>query len=76
MPLICLDDVDTGLTLTGTRLGAQNILTLSNDSWFTEHPQGAALHQAVAAFRSIETGLPQFRSPIMATVPSLTSMAM
>jgi len=24
-------------------------------------PQGAALHQAVAAFRSIETGLPQFR---------------
>ena len=23
VPLICLDDVDTGLTLTGTRLGAQ-----------------------------------------------------
>ena len=61
VPLICLDDVDTGLALAGTRLGAQAILTMSNDSWFTEHPQGAALHQAVAAFRSIETGLPQFR---------------
>lgn len=61
MPLICLDDVDTSLAINGARLGAQAILTMSNDSWFTEHPQGAALHQAVAAFRSIETRLPQFR---------------
>ncbi|OYU46156.1 MAG: apolipoprotein N-acyltransferase [Burkholderiales bacterium PBB4] len=61
LPLICLDDVDTNLALQGARLGAQAILTLSNDSWFTTHPQGAKLHQAVAAFRSIETGLPQFR---------------
>jgi apolipoprotein N-acyltransferase len=34
---------------------------MSNDSWFTDYPQGAQLHQAVAAFRSIETRLPQFR---------------
>ena len=34
---------------------------MSNDSWFTGHPQGARLHQAAAAFRSIETRLPQFR---------------
>lgn len=61
LPLICLDDVDTGLAIQGARLGAQAILTLSNDSWFTAHPQGARLHQAVAAFRSIETGLSQFR---------------
>ncbi|OYT91724.1 MAG: apolipoprotein N-acyltransferase [Burkholderiales bacterium PBB3] len=61
LPLICLDDVDTSLALQGARLGAQAIVTLSNDSWFTTHPQGAKLHQAVAAFRSIETGLPQFR---------------
>ena len=61
LPLICLDDVDTALALQGARLGAQAIVTLSNDSWFTTHPQGAKLHQAVAAFRSIETGLPQFR---------------
>lgn len=61
LPLICLDDTDPRLALDGARLGAQLILTLSNDEWFTQHPQGAALHQAVAAFRSIETGLPQFR---------------
>lgn len=61
LPLICLDDVDTNLAINGARLGAQAILTMSNDSWFTDHPQGAALHQAVAAFRSIETRLPQFR---------------
>lgn len=61
LPLICLDDTDPGLAIAGARLGAQLILTMSNDSWFTEHAQGAALHQAVAAFRSIETRLPQFR---------------
>ena len=61
LPLICLDDVDPQLAIDGARLGGQAILTLSNDAWFTEHPQGAALHQAVAAFRSIETRLPQFR---------------
>lgn len=61
LPMICVDDVDTSLAIDGARLGAQAILTMSNDSWFTEHPQGAELHQAVAAFRSIETRLPQFR---------------
>jgi apolipoprotein N-acyltransferase len=61
LPLICLDDTDPGLAIAGARLGAQVILTMSNDSWFTEYEQGAALHQAVAAFRSIETRLPQFR---------------
>lgn len=61
LPLICLDDTDPGLAIDGARLGAQLILTMSNDEWFTRYPQGAALHQAVAAFRSIETGLPQFR---------------
>jgi apolipoprotein N-acyltransferase len=60
-PLICLDDADAGLAIDGARLGARAILTLSNDSWFTMDAQGAALHQAVAAFRSIETRLPQFR---------------
>ncbi len=61
LPLICLDDTDPRLAIDGARLGAQLILTMSNDEWFTAAPQGAALHQAVAAFRSIETGLPQFR---------------
>lgn len=61
MPMICLDDVDTKLGIDGARLGAQVILGMSNDSWFTEFPVGAKLHQTVAAFRSIETRLPQVR---------------
>ncbi|MBL8325017.1 MAG: apolipoprotein N-acyltransferase [Rubrivivax sp.] len=61
LPLICLDAVGSGLALEGARLGAAAILTMSNDSWFTGRPLGAELHQAVAAFRSIETRLPQFR---------------
>lgn len=60
-PLICLDDVDAGLAIAGARLGAQAILTMSNDSWFSAEREGARLHQVVAAFRSIETRLPQFR---------------
>ena len=61
LPLICLDDVRSAMAIDGARLGAQAILAQSNDSWFTSHPQGARLHLAVAAFRSIETRLPQLR---------------
>ena len=61
LPLICLDDMDAGLAVDGARLGAQAILTMSNDSWFADPSQGARLHLAAAAFRSIETRLPQFR---------------
>ncbi|MEO5843807.1 MAG: apolipoprotein N-acyltransferase [Caldimonas sp.] len=61
LPLICLDDMDAGLAIDGARLGAQAILTMSNDSWFSAGAQGARLHLAAAAFRSIETRLPQFR---------------
>jgi apolipoprotein N-acyltransferase len=61
LPMICLDDVDAGLGIDGARLGAQAILTMSNDSWFTEHAEGAWLHLVVAAYRSVETRLPQLR---------------
>ncbi|SDY27620.1 apolipoprotein N-acyltransferase [Lysobacter sp. yr284] len=61
VPLICLDDVHPGLAIDGARLGAQAIVGMSNDSWFTDYPVGARLHLTVAAFRSIETGLPQVR---------------
>ena len=61
LPLICLDDVDSRLAIDGARLGAQAILGMSNDSWFTRYPLGADLHLKVAAFRSIETRLPQLR---------------
>jgi apolipoprotein N-acyltransferase len=62
MPMICLDDVDGDLAIEGARLGAQVVLGMSNDSWFNEHPVGADLHLAVAAFRSIETRMPQLRA--------------
>lgn len=61
LPLICYDDVDASLAINGARLGAQAILTMSNDSWFSAGSLGAQMHQTAAAFRSIETGLPQFR---------------
>ncbi len=61
LPLICLDDVRPELALDGARLGAQAIVGLSNDAWFSAHPIGARLHLQVAAFRSIETRLPQLR---------------
>ncbi len=61
LPLICLDAVHPRLSIDGTRLGAQAIVSLSNDSWFSADPLGAQLHLAVAAFRSIETRLPQVR---------------
>jgi apolipoprotein N-acyltransferase len=60
LPLICLDDMHTALAIEGARLGAQVILSLSNDSWFASGP-GMDMHLAAAAFRSIETRLPQFR---------------
>jgi apolipoprotein N-acyltransferase len=61
LPLICLDDMDAGLAVDGARLGAQALLVMSNDSWFGSTPQGAQLHLAAAALRSVETRLPQFR---------------
>ncbi|GAB2515037.1 apolipoprotein N-acyltransferase [Lysobacter humi (ex Lee et al. 2017)] len=61
-PLVCRDDVDPVLARDGARLGAQLLVGLSNDAWFTRAPLGARLHLAVAAFRSIETRLPQVRA--------------
>lgn len=61
VPLVCLDDVRPRLAIDGARLGAQAIVGLSNDAWFSHDPLGAELHLAVAVFRSIETRLPQLR---------------
>ncbi len=61
VPLICLDSVDPTLAIAGARLGGQAIVALSNDSWFSADPLGAALHLRVATFRSIETRMPQLR---------------
>lgn len=59
--LICRDATDPMLAIAAARLGAQALFTLSNDSWFAAHPQGARLHLAVSSLRSVETRLPQWR---------------
>lgn len=57
-PLICYDVVFPGAVAEAAAKGAELLVTLSNDSWF---PDGRApqLHLVSAAFRSIETRLPQ-----------------
>jgi apolipoprotein N-acyltransferase len=58
VPLICYDVVFPGVVAAAAARGADLLVTLSNDSWF---PDGRAprLHLISAAFRSIETRLPQ-----------------
>lgn len=61
VPLICYDVVFPGSVASAAAKGADLLVTLSNDSWF---PDGRAprLHLVSAAFRSIETRLPQVRA--------------
>jgi apolipoprotein N-acyltransferase len=60
-PLICYDAVDPRFARASARAGAELLVTLSNDSWF-DAGGGPRLHLVVAAFRSIETRLPQIRA--------------
>jgi len=59
-PLICYDITDPWVALAEVRRGAELILTLSNDAWFTGG--GPRLNLVGAAFRSIETRRPQLRA--------------
>ena len=60
-PLICYEDVYPGYVAEAARQGAELIVTISNDSWFGA-TAGPRLHASLAAFRSIETRLPQVRA--------------
>jgi apolipoprotein N-acyltransferase len=60
-PLICLDAVDPSLAIAAVRDGAEAIVTLSNDGWFSGG-NGPRLHLVVSAFRSLETRRPQLRA--------------
>jgi apolipoprotein N-acyltransferase len=51
----------SGFVADAAALGADLIITLSNDSWFPD-ARAPKLHLISAAFRSIETRLPQVRS--------------
>jgi apolipoprotein N-acyltransferase len=60
-PLICYEAIFPGYVAEAVNKGAEIIVTLSNDSWFGESA-GPRLHLTLAAFRSIETRLPQVRA--------------
>jgi apolipoprotein N-acyltransferase len=59
-PTICYESLSPRHAASLSRLGADLLVTLSNDAWLGEH--GAKLHLVVAAFRSVETRLPQVRA--------------
>jgi apolipoprotein N-acyltransferase len=60
-PLICYDVLFPGFVAEAARMDADLIVTLSNDSWFPDE-RAPKLHLISAAFRSIETRLPQVRA--------------
>ena len=60
-PLICYDALVPGHAIAAVRRGAEMIVTLSNDSWFT-YGSVPRLILLISAFRSIETRRPQIRA--------------
>ncbi len=59
-PLICYDALMPALSRAAARSGAELLLTMSNDSWFSG-VEGKRLSLVGAVFRSIETHRPQIR---------------
>ena len=60
-PLICYDALFPRYAIAATNQGAEVIVTLSNDSWFT-FGNVPRLILMISAFRSIETRRPQVRA--------------
>ena len=59
-PLICFEDTVPSLSRNGAKLGAQAIVLITNDSWFSDSWE-AEQHAAQAVLRAVETGLPVIR---------------
>ena len=59
-PLICFEDTDPSLARRAAELGAQAIVLITNDSWFS-HSQETVQHSWQAVMRAVETGLPVIR---------------
>lgn len=59
-PIICYEDTDPTLSRAAARLGAQVIVLITNDSWFSLSNE-AVQHASQAVLRAIETGLPVIR---------------
>jgi apolipoprotein N-acyltransferase len=59
-PLICYEDTDPRLAAQAKRMGADMIVLVTNDSWFSGSAEAEA-HASQAVLRAIETGLPIIR---------------
>ncbi len=59
-PLICFEDTLPSLARRGDELGAQAIVLITNDSWFS-HSWEAEQHAWQAVLRAVEAGLPVIR---------------
>ena len=59
-PLICYEDTDPRLAAQAKRMGADVIVLVTNDSWFSGSAEAEA-HAAHAVLRAVETGLPVVR---------------
>ena len=59
-PLICFEDTLPSLARRGAELGAQAIVLITNDSWFSRSWE-AEQHAWQAVLRAVETGLPVIR---------------
>jgi apolipoprotein N-acyltransferase len=59
-PLICYEDVVTGPAFEATRQGANLLVNMTNDGWFGVSA-AAKQHHQIAAWRTLETGLPLIR---------------
>ena len=59
-PLICFEDTDPTLARKAAKLGAQAIVLITNDSWFSFSKEPEQ-HAAQAVLRAVETGLPVIR---------------
>ena len=59
-PLICYEDTDPRLASRAKEMGADLIVLITNDSWFSESHEAEA-HASQAVLRAVETGLPVVR---------------
>ena len=59
-PLICFEDRVPSLARKGAELGAQAIVLITNDSWFSDSWE-AEQHAWQAVLRAVETGIPVIR---------------
>ncbi len=60
-PLICFEDTVASVARESVLDGAQLLVNMSNDAWYSPSPEGIQ-HAQQAVLRAIETGVPMMRS--------------